>query len=206
MSAYLPPRPIDATLSVTKAARLLGVHPNTVRAWSDAGRLRYYRINPRGDRRYRMGDLQRFLAAAAAGAPGESPTHLPAPAGQPAPSRRQVGDLLRFPLPAPVGAVPADPPAGDPEPGEPGDPERIRDAEVLGDIAVLAARGLGRDRMSLDELLAAAARTVRDGLGLALVAIWESDGQALTPRAAAGSGASRLFPVPVGVGVVGRAL
>ena len=32
-------RPIDATLSVTKAARLLGVHPNTIRAWSDAGRL-----------------------------------------------------------------------------------------------------------------------------------------------------------------------
>ena len=63
MSA-LPPRPTDATLSVTKAARLLGVHPNTVRAWSDAGRLRYYRINPRGDRRYRLGDLQRFLAAA----------------------------------------------------------------------------------------------------------------------------------------------
>jgi diguanylate cyclase (GGDEF)-like protein/excisionase family DNA binding protein len=49
---------------VTKAARLLGVHPNTVRAWSDQGRLRYYRINPRGDRRYRLGDLQGFLAAA----------------------------------------------------------------------------------------------------------------------------------------------
>src|SRR5512147_2870480 len=64
MTANLPPRPTDATLSVTKAARLLGVHPNTVRAWSDAGRLRYYRINPRGDRRYRLGDLQRFLAAA----------------------------------------------------------------------------------------------------------------------------------------------
>jgi diguanylate cyclase (GGDEF)-like protein/excisionase family DNA binding protein len=54
-------RPADATLSVTKAARLLGVHPNTIRAWSDQGRLRYYRINPRGDRRYRLGDLQRFL-------------------------------------------------------------------------------------------------------------------------------------------------
>src|SRR5512147_1443854 len=67
MTANLPPRPTDATLSVTKAARLLGVHPNTVRAWSDAGRLRYYRINPRGDRRYRIGDLQRFLAAAESG-------------------------------------------------------------------------------------------------------------------------------------------
>src|SRR6476620_890541 len=64
MSAAATARPTDATLSVTKAARLLGVHPNTVRAWSDAGRLRYYRINPRGDRRYRMGDLQRFLTAA----------------------------------------------------------------------------------------------------------------------------------------------
>jgi diguanylate cyclase (GGDEF)-like protein/excisionase family DNA binding protein len=57
-------RPPDATLSVMKAARLLGVHPNTIRAWSDQGRLRYYRINPRGDRRYRLGDLQRFLSAA----------------------------------------------------------------------------------------------------------------------------------------------
>jgi diguanylate cyclase (GGDEF)-like protein/excisionase family DNA binding protein len=59
----LHPRPLDATLTVTRAAEVLGVHANTVRAWSDAGRLRYYRINPRGDRRYRMGDLQRFLMA-----------------------------------------------------------------------------------------------------------------------------------------------
>jgi excisionase family DNA binding protein len=58
-------RPIDATLSVARAARVLGVHPNTIRAWSDAGRLRYYRINDRGDRRYRQSDLQRFLATAA---------------------------------------------------------------------------------------------------------------------------------------------
>ena len=69
MPTVLPSRPLDATLSVTKAARLLGVHANTVRAWSDAGRLRYYRINPRGDRRYRLGDLQRFLAAAESGLP-----------------------------------------------------------------------------------------------------------------------------------------
>jgi diguanylate cyclase (GGDEF)-like protein/excisionase family DNA binding protein len=66
-SALLHPRPTDATLTVTKAAHVLGVHPNTIRAWSDAGRLRYYRINPRGDRRYRLGDLRRFLANAAGG-------------------------------------------------------------------------------------------------------------------------------------------
>ena len=71
------PRPGDATLSVTKAARVLGVHPNTVRAWSEAGRLRYFRINERGDRRYRLNDLQRFLAAAESGA--MSPTMDMAP-------------------------------------------------------------------------------------------------------------------------------
>jgi diguanylate cyclase (GGDEF)-like protein/excisionase family DNA binding protein len=65
-------RPVDATLSVTKAARVLGVHPNTVRAWSDGGRLRYYRINARGDRRYRLGDLQRFLSAARVESPDET--------------------------------------------------------------------------------------------------------------------------------------
>ena len=54
----------DATLSVTRAAHVLGVHPNTIRAWSDQGRLRYYRINARGDRRYRPDDLQWFLSAA----------------------------------------------------------------------------------------------------------------------------------------------
>jgi diguanylate cyclase (GGDEF)-like protein/excisionase family DNA binding protein len=69
-------RPADATVSVTKAARLLGVHPNTVRAWSDQGRLRYYRINPRGDRRYRLGDLQRFLEAAEID-PDEASDHGP---------------------------------------------------------------------------------------------------------------------------------
>ena len=73
-TAQKPLRPGDATLTVTKAARVIGVHPNTIRAWSDAGRLRYYRINARGDRRYRLTDLQRFLAAAAsdaATAPGD---------------------------------------------------------------------------------------------------------------------------------------
>src|SRR5438876_11400050 len=72
-------RPTDATLSVTKAARLLGVHPNTIRTWSDAGRLRYFRINARGDRRYRLGDLQRFLASAETqvAAPGQA-SHWPA--------------------------------------------------------------------------------------------------------------------------------
>ena len=94
LPTVIPSRPIDATLSVTKAARLLGVHPNTIRAWSDAGRLRYYRINPRGDRRYRLGDLQRFLAAAESG--------LPEGATDPGTSRRGHG-RPRLELLPPVG-------------------------------------------------------------------------------------------------------
>src|SRR6478752_1648356 len=82
------PRPGDATLSVTKAAHVLGVHPNTIRAWSEAGRLRYYRINDRGDRRYRLVDLQRFLTAAASDTPAAV-----AEASMPNRSLRRVADL-----------------------------------------------------------------------------------------------------------------
>lgn len=100
MSTELIQRPTDATLSVTKAARLLGVHPNTVRTWSDQGRLRYYRINPRGDRRYRQGDLERFLAAAQGTpiGPGQA-THANGPGSRPltamaaaVPGAEAVGD------------------------------------------------------------------------------------------------------------------
>ncbi|MDP9468055.1 MAG: GAF domain-containing protein [Chloroflexota bacterium] len=51
-----------ALVSVAQAAALLGVHPNTIRAWTDAGRLPAFRINARGDRRYRQGDVERLLA------------------------------------------------------------------------------------------------------------------------------------------------
>ncbi len=98
MRPPLTQRPIDATLSVTKAARLLGVHPNTVRAWSDQGRLRFYRINPRGDRRYRIGDLQRFLAAA------EHASH-PAETGVHGPDAAPASAHAHVPLPAPSGGA-----------------------------------------------------------------------------------------------------
>ena len=71
----------DALLSVAQAATLLGVHPNTIRSWTDAGRLTAYRINTRGDRRFRRDDVERLLveeapsstaaeASVAAGRPG----------------------------------------------------------------------------------------------------------------------------------------
>ncbi len=48
-------------LTVAQAATILGVHPNTIRTWTDAGRLTAYRINSRGDRRFRRGDVERLL-------------------------------------------------------------------------------------------------------------------------------------------------
>ena len=51
----------DALLSVAQAATLLGVHPNTIRSWTDAGRLTAFRINSRGDRRFRRDDVERIL-------------------------------------------------------------------------------------------------------------------------------------------------
>ena len=56
----------DALISVAQAAARLGVHPNTLRAWADSGRLAAYRINARGDRRFRAGDVERLLVEGAA--------------------------------------------------------------------------------------------------------------------------------------------
>ena len=56
--------PAASSLPITKAARLLGVHPNTLRAWADQGRVRCLRVNDRGDRRFLLADLEEFMDAA----------------------------------------------------------------------------------------------------------------------------------------------
>lgn len=48
-------------LRASEAARLLGIHVNTIRRWSDAGILKVYRISARGDRRFRLKDIEHFL-------------------------------------------------------------------------------------------------------------------------------------------------
>jgi excisionase family DNA binding protein len=48
-------------LRISEVARILGLHPNTVRRWSDKGRIKSYRMGDRGDRRYRREDIDRFL-------------------------------------------------------------------------------------------------------------------------------------------------
>ena len=53
---------IDPMLTTSEVARLLNVHINTVRRWSNQGVLKAYRIGSRGDRRFRQEDVSTFLA------------------------------------------------------------------------------------------------------------------------------------------------
>ena len=195
MPNVLPSRPLDATLSVTKAARLLGVHPNTIRTWSDAGRLRYFRINARGDRRYRLGDLQRFLASAEPhGSGGGGSAGLAVPAlssgrrGPASPSRdvqhgRPRSNALSDPL----------------------DAERYHlDLSVVSTIARL---GAGADP-TIDRLTEAA-RAIRDAYGHHLVGIWQLKDDRLVPAAVASSGhspAAHLGELHSRFGILGAAL
>jgi len=49
-------------LTLREVARLLHVHPNTLRRWSNDGKIRAYRITERGDRRFKREEIARFLA------------------------------------------------------------------------------------------------------------------------------------------------
>jgi diguanylate cyclase (GGDEF)-like protein len=174
---------------VTKAARLLGVHPNTIRAWSDAGRLRYYRINPRGDRRYRLGDLQRFLAAAQGGVHDASP-------GAMNPRRtfdRPTLELLASPgdpyATAPVSLV---------------DAERDRHRADLDLLAELARIGASVART--DAALADAALAILDHGGHLAAAIYELRAERLVRRASAGAGDIHLVDLPRDYGAMGIAI
>ena len=49
-------------LTVREVAKLLHIHVNTVRRWSDQGIIKSYRITNRGDRRFKREDIAFFLA------------------------------------------------------------------------------------------------------------------------------------------------
>ena len=52
---------INPMLTTSDVARLLSVHINTIRRWSNQGILKTYRIGSRGDRRFDQKDIERFL-------------------------------------------------------------------------------------------------------------------------------------------------
>ena len=52
---------IDPMLTTSEVARILSVHINTVRRWSNQGILKSYRIGSRGDRRFRKEDIDNFF-------------------------------------------------------------------------------------------------------------------------------------------------
>jgi len=62
-------RQISTMLTVREVSRLLHVHSNTLRRWSDQGIIRAYRIGPRGDRRFRPEDIAVLLLEEGKGFP-----------------------------------------------------------------------------------------------------------------------------------------
>ena len=61
------PRLAVRLLTLREVADLLHAHPNSIRRWSDAGLLPVVRIGRRGDRRFRISDLEEFLEGRAEG-------------------------------------------------------------------------------------------------------------------------------------------
>ncbi len=174
---------------MTKAARLLGVHPNTVRAWSDAGRLRYYRINPRGDRRYRVGDLQRFLTAAEGGN-SEAASYTTAAARRAA--ERAPVEVIDAALARGMAMT---------------DPDRVTaaaDREL--DLGLLVELGrVAGTASGTDAALTEAVRQIREHGPFSAVIAFELRGERLVPRATTTS-SLHLVELPRNFGALGDAL
>jgi excisionase family DNA binding protein len=48
-------------LRTGEACRILCIHSNTLRRWSEQGIIKAYRVGPRGDRRFRRDDIAALL-------------------------------------------------------------------------------------------------------------------------------------------------
>ena len=51
----------DNMLTINEVAKVLHVHPNTLRRWADKGIIKSYCISSRGDRRFMSKDINQFL-------------------------------------------------------------------------------------------------------------------------------------------------
>ncbi len=52
---------LNSMLTVREVSEILHVHTNTLRRWSDLGIVKAYRIGPRGDRRFKLEDIEQLL-------------------------------------------------------------------------------------------------------------------------------------------------
>ncbi len=52
-----PGKLISTMLTTSDVARIFGVHPNTIRRWSEQGILKAYRAGARGDRQFRREEV-----------------------------------------------------------------------------------------------------------------------------------------------------
>ena len=53
---------LGSMLTVREVSHLLGIHANTLRRWSNQGKIRALRITERGDRRFKREEIERFIA------------------------------------------------------------------------------------------------------------------------------------------------
>ncbi len=56
---------LNGMLTTRQVAEFLQVSISTVRRWGDQGMLQYYQISPRGDRRYQIREVLRFVGLTA---------------------------------------------------------------------------------------------------------------------------------------------
>ena len=54
---------INPMLTTSEVARILNLHINTIRRWSNQGILKAYRIGSRGDRRFKKEDIDKFFSS-----------------------------------------------------------------------------------------------------------------------------------------------
>ena len=57
----------EPMMTTSEVARVLNVHINTVRRWSNMNIIKAYRIGSRGDRRFNQEDIYSFLAKSGRG-------------------------------------------------------------------------------------------------------------------------------------------
>lgn len=54
---------VEALMTLREVSELLHVHHNTVRRWVADGCIKCYRLNTRGDLRFKPSDIDAFLAS-----------------------------------------------------------------------------------------------------------------------------------------------